>query len=57
MGAVDRLADLGDSARDPGRGLVVDDADRLQPMLAISSRLIGTRRSSPIGTKFASFAL
>jgi len=37
--AVDRRSDLRDTARDPGRGLVVNGANCFQPMLAVGGQL------------------
>ena len=41
---IDRRAYLGDAGRNPGRGLVVHDADRLDPVLAIRGELLGDLR-------------
>src|SRR5882757_4882853 len=41
---VDRGADLGDAAGDAGRGLIVHDAYRLDPMLAVCGELLGDLR-------------
>ena len=38
-GPVDRGADFGDAARHPGRGFVVDDANRLDPVAAVGREL------------------
>src|SRR5215469_4248373 len=39
-GSVDRGADLGDAAGNPGRGLVVHDANRLQAMRSVGGQLL-----------------